>query len=262
MEFTSILYSVENGIARITLNTPENLNALNETMILDLLHGLQEAEKDEAVKVVVIGANGRAFSGGGDIREMIEGAKKDVVIFDKTVGPVGKISMTMRKMKKPVIASVFGAVAGAAFNIAVAADFCIAADNSKFIQAFINIGLIPDAGGLYLLTRSIGINRATHLTMLGTPVSAAQGLDYGFVYQVCPPEQLEEETGRLAQRLASGPLTSYGFIKELIYESQFKGYEEYSLMEAEKQIACGFTDDFKEGVFAFGEKRSPNFQGK
>ena len=262
MNYTNLLYSVENGIARITLNTPENLNALNETMILDLLHSLQEADKDENVKVIVIGANGRAFSGGGDIREMIEGAKKDVVVFDKTVGPIGQVSWTIKKTKKPVIAAVFGAVAGAAFNIAVAADFCIAADNSKFIQAFVNIGLIPDAGGLYLLTRAIGINRAAHLTMLGTPVTAQQGMDYGFVYQVCAVDQLEEETQKLANRLASGPSVSYGFIKELIYESELKNYLEYSVMESEKQIACGYTADFKEGVLAFGEKRKPQFQGK
>jgi len=262
MEFQSILYSVESGIAKIILNTPHNLNAFNETMILDVLQALRAAEEDENVKVVVIGANGRAFSGGGDIGEMIEGAKQDIVIFDKTVGPIAQISFTIKKMKKPVIASVFGAVAGAAFNIAIACDFCVAADNSKFIQAFVNIGLIPDAGGLFLLTRSIGINKATHLAMLGTPVTAQQGADYGFVYKVCPPEALEEETMKLAARLAAGPSVSYGFMKELIYESQFQGYEAYTALECSKQMACGYTADFKEGVFAFGEKRKPSFTGK
>ncbi|MCI8608926.1 MAG: enoyl-CoA hydratase [Firmicutes bacterium] len=262
MQYTNILYAVENHIATITLNTPQNLNAFNETMILDVLRALKESEKDDDVHVVVISANGRAFSGGGDVGEMIEGAKKDVVIFDKTVGPISQVSYTIKKMKKPVIASVFGAVAGAAFNIAVACDFCIAAENSKFIQAFVNIGLIPDAGGLFLLTRSLGLNRATHLAMLGTPVTAQEGKDYGFVYQVCPLEELEEATKRLAHKLAHGPLVSYGYMKELIFESQFKGYDEYTALECEKQMACGYTEDFKEGVFAFGEKRKANFTGK
>lgn len=262
MGYTNILYQVNDGVARITLNTPSNLNAFNETMILDVLGALEEAQTDPEVKVVVIGANGKAFSGGGDIKEMIEGAKQDIVVFDKTVGPIAKVSMTIKKMPKPVIASVYGAVAGAAFNIAVACDFCIAAENSKFIQAFVNIGLIPDAGGLFLLTRSLGINKAAHLAMLGTPVTAAEGKDLGFVYKVCPVEDLGIETDKLAAKLAKGPLVSYAYMKELIYESQFKGYEEYTKLECSKQMACGYTEDFKEGVFAFGEKRKANFSGK
>lgn len=258
----NILYSVENHIARITLNTPENLNAFNETMIHDVIDALADAEKDANVKVIILAASGRAFSGGGDIAEMIEGAKKDVVVFDKTVGPISEISRNIKKSSKPVIASVFGAVAGAAFNIALACDFCIAAENTKFIQAFVNIGLIPDAGGLFLLTRAVGVNKAMHWAMLGTPVTAAEGFDYGFVYKVCAIDELETETLKLAEKLAKGPSCSYAFMKELVYESQFKGYEEYTTLECKKQLECGYTDDFKEGVFAFGEKRKAIFTGK
>ena len=257
-----ILYAVDNHIATITLNTPQNLNAFNETMIHAVIDALADAEQDEDVKVIVLAAAGRAFSGGGDIAEMIEGAKKDIVVFDKTVGPISEISRNIKKSKKPVIASVFGAVAGAAFNIALACDFCIAADNAKFIQAFVNIALIPDAGGLFLLSRAVGVNKAMHLAMLGTPVTAAEGLDYGFVYNICAPDELEAETQKLAERLVKGPSRSYAFMKELVYESQFKDYDTYTALECEKQLACGYTEDFKEGVFAFGEKRKPVFTGK
>jgi len=232
-------------------------------MICSMRDAIHEVSQDDNVRVIVLSSSSKNFSGGGDIREMIDGAKRDEVVFKKTVGPMAEVTKEIKLSCKPIICSVKGAVAGAAFNVAVASDFCIAASNSKFIQAFVNISLIPDAGGLYLLTRSIGINRATHLCMLGTPVTADQGKEMGFVYEVCEPENLEEVTNKLASKLAHGPSKSYAYMKELIYKAQFADlYEDYSKLECEKQIACGYLEDFKEGVFAFGEKRKPEFKGK
>lgn len=262
MSYTKIKYTVENSVATITLNSPQNLNAFDETMSDEMCAALAAAGEDEAVKAVVITAEGKAFSAGGDINEMVKGAKAGTVVFDVTAAKIANVTKQIVTLPKPVIASVFGAVAGAAFNIAVACDFCIAAENAKFIQAFVNIGLIPDAGGLFVLTRSLGISRAMQLAMLGTPVTAAEGKEWGFVYQVCPKEELAEQTAKLAERLAAGPTTSYSLMKSLVYAAQFAGYEEYTKQEVDAQYKCGFTHDFKEGVFAFTEKRKPEFNGK
>lgn len=260
MEFSTILYSTDNKIATITLNVPDRLNPFTEAMSKNVINALDIAEKDDSVKVIVINANGKSFSGGGDISEMVEGMKKGRNIFGTTADLIAQVSRTILKCKKPVIAAVAGAVAGAAFNISIACDFCIAADNTKFIQAFTNIGLIPDAGGMFLLTRSLGLNRAKHLAMLNAPVSAEEGKELGFVYKVCSIDTLADETEKLALRLAKGPSKSYELIKMLTFESQFSTYEDYTEKEVKAQQMCGYTEDFKEGIIAFSEKRRPNFR--
>ena len=175
---------------------------------------------------------------------------------------IAQVSHNIRRSAKPVIASVFGAAAGAAFNIALACDFCVATENARFIQAFVNIGLIPDAGGMYLLTRAVGINKATHLAMLGTPIDAVQAFELGFVYKVCEEKELAAETEKLAQKLAAGPAQSYARIKELVFAAEFGDYAQYTKKEIESQLACGNTNDFEEGISAFAEKRKPRFTGK
>jgi trans-2-decenoyl-[acyl-carrier protein] isomerase len=262
MEFLQIQYSKSNAIATITLNTPQNRNAFNERMCNEVCAALQDASEDASIRAIVLTGTGKAFSGGGDIKEMANACKDGQNIFRVTVAKILELTKWIITAPKPVIASVSGAVAGAAFNIAIACDFCIATENATFIQAFANIGLIPDAGGLFLLSRSIGVNRAMQLAMLGTPVSAAEGKELGFVYQVCRAEQLEAETASLARRLANGPTFAYGRMKQLLYESQYTGYDAYAEKEVEAQYQCGFTDDFKEGIFSFTEKRKPEFHGK
>jgi trans-2-decenoyl-[acyl-carrier protein] isomerase len=263
MEFSTILYSTKNQIATITLNIPERLNPFTEEMSRNVINAVNIAEKDDDVKVIVINANGKSFSGGGDISEMFEAMKEGRNIFGVTADLIAQVSSTILKCKKPVIASVSGAVAGAAFNISIACDFCIAADNTKFIQAFTNLGLVPDAGGMFVLTRALGLNRARHLAMLNAPVTAEEGKELGFVYKVCPVENLAEETEKLALKLAKGPSKSYELIKMLTYQSQFNtAYEEYTEKEIEAQVMCGYTEDYKEGITAFIEKRKPVFTGK
>ena len=260
MRYSKILYAVSGGVATITLNSPGNLNAFGEAMINDVLAALEAADADDAAKVVVINAEGKAFSGGGDIVEMAGELKEGRMFFDFAADRIARISHRIKKSGKPVIASVKGAVAGAAFNIVLACDFCVAAENAKFIQAFVNIGVVPDAGGLFLLSRAIGVNRAMHLAMTGKAVTAAEGEAMGFVYKTCPLDQLAEETATLAARLAGGPLLAYAAMKELMYESQFTGFEQYLPKEVNAQIAAGHTGDFKEGMAAFLEKRPPFFQ--
>ena len=170
--------------------------------------------------------------------------------------------MAMKRLPKPVIMSLQGAAAGAAFNMALAADFVVAANNVRFIQAFVNVGLAPDAGCLYLLARAIGVTRATQLAMTGEPLNAEKALNYGLLYKVCEVEKLETTTNQVIKKLKRHSLNSYRAIKELVWKSLFTGWDEYAKLELQLQKTLAFTEDFKEGVRAYAEKRRPKFSGK
>lgn len=260
MAFTKLDYNVKDRVAWITLNSPKNLNAFDETMDEEVIEALALCENDPAVRAVVLTGAGKAFSAGGDIGAMYAGIKKGDADFSGEVRKIAGVSMGIKRLSKPVIAAVHGAVAGAAFNIALACDFCIAAENVSFMQAFVNIGLIPDAGGLFLLSRAVGVNKAMELAMTGRPVSAQEGKELGFVCQIVAPEELESAAGKMANRLAAGPSASYAEMKRLMWEAQFKDMERYVTEEVKGQLHCGDTADFKEGVCAFVEKRKPQYQ--
>ncbi|PAB61190.1 enoyl-CoA hydratase/isomerase family protein [Anaeromicrobium sediminis] len=262
MEFKKIKYSQENGIASIILNSPKNLNALDEPMLDDLMVALDMCADDGTIKVVVISGEGKGFSAGGDIGKMLENLEGSEQRLAPLVRKVGMTALKIRNIRKPVIASVHGPVAGAGFNFALLCDFRIAAANSKFIQAFINIGLIPDMGGTFLLTRMLGAARATELIMTGRPVSADEALSLGLVNQVVPQENLEETTLKFAKKLNALPSIALGKMKVLINRAAFEGFENALDNETEYQVQCTNTEDFKEGVKAFVERRKPKFQGK
>lgn len=262
MEFKKIEYSVENNVAKVMLNSPQNLNALDEAMLDELLQVMEVIENDDDVKVVVMSGAGKGFSAGGDVKVMYQSLKAGKMEFGETVAKVGLVSLGLKKLSKPVIAAVHGAVAGAGVNVALACDFCIAAEETQFIEAFVNLGLIPDAGGIYLLTRAVGTNKATEMVMTGRPVGANEALQIGMVNNVVAADKLEETVQKLAKKLVAAPLNSLAGIKELIFESEYKGLEEYLKLEEQLQKKCGDTDDFKEGVFAFAEKRRAVFTGK
>lgn len=262
MNFEKIEYSVKDNIASIVLNSPKNLNAFDEAMIDEILEVLEKSDKDENVKVVVLSGQGKGFSAGGDIGFFFKKLKVGPMEFGDGIRKAGEVSLKIKKLSKPVIAAVHGAVAGAGFNVALACDFCIASEDAKLIQAFVNIGLVPDAGGQYLLTRAIGVNKATELIMTGKPVTADEALALGLVNKVVPAEKLGETAQKYAARLAAGPSLAFKRIKELMFESEYKGFEEYLKLEEKYQKECGNSEDFKEGVCAFVEKRRPKFLGE
>lgn len=261
MEYTHLNYSCRGPVATIELNAPQTLNAFDEAMCDELSAALQDAGTDSSIRSVVLTGAGKIFSSGGDIKEMAAACRNGDNIFDVTVTKLDHAVRQIVTMPKPVVASVFGAVYGAAFNLALACDFCIASEGASFCQAFWKIGLVPDAGGLYLLSRVLGIRRATQLVMLGTPVSASEGKQWGFVYEVCPRQALQDRTQALSDRLASGPTYAYGRMKELLYAAQFSGFDAYLKEEIAAQYACGFTDDYRNGIFSFLEKQEPEFSG-
>ncbi|HGO0863393.1 TPA: enoyl-CoA hydratase [Streptococcus pyogenes] len=263
MQFKHIIFDVVDDLATLTLNRPEVSNGFNIPICQEILVALAEVKRDTSVRFLLIKAVGKVFSVGGDLVEMQEAVAKDnVQSLVKIAELVQEISFAIKHLPKPVILCADGAVAGAAFNIALAVDFCIASTQTKFIQAFVNVGLAPDAGGLFLLTRAVGLNRATHLVMTGEGITADKGLDYGFVYRTAESDKLDKVCLQLLKRLRRGSSNSYAGMKSLVWQSFFTGWEDYAKSELAIQEELAFKEDFKEGVIAFGERRRPNFQGK
>jgi len=262
MDFKKIKFSVSDGIASIVLNSPKNLNALDEPMLDDVTTALNICEDDENIKVVVVSGEGKSFSAGGDIGMMYKGLESGEQRLGAGVRKAGVVALKIRNLRKPIIASIHGPVAGAGFNFALLCDFRIVAEDSKFIQAFVNIGLVPDMGGTFLLTRMLGASKATELIMTGRPVGAEEALRLGLAYKVVPLEKLEETTNKFANKLSTLPSVALGKMKALVNRSAFNGFENILDNETEYQIQCTDTEDFKEGIRSFVEKRKPNFKGK
>ncbi len=264
MELKKTIYSVSDGIAVIQMNYMKNLNAIDEQMADELIALLDQAEKDDEVKVVVLKGAEKAFSAGGDIGFFYERVQAGgEVSLDGLIARIGILADNMKKMSKMIITSVAGAAAGAGMSLALGGDFLICADNAKFILAFVNLGLAPDTGAAYLLAKSIGTARTMELSATGRPVGAEEAKAWGLAYQVVAKEELEEATMKLAKKLAAGPLVSYANIKKQIYAAAFSDYRSWlDNVEGPTQHECALTEDFKEGVKAFMEKRKAEFTGK
>ena len=264
MELNKIMYTVENGIAVIQMNSPKNLNAIDEQMADELIYAFDQADKDPEVKVVILKGGTKAFSAGGDIGyfyNLIQDGGK--INMDGLISRVGTVADSMKKLSKMIITSVNGAAAGAGASLALAGDFMICADNAKIILAFVNLGLVPDTGATYLLAKTIGTSRTMDLAATGRPMNAQEAKDLGLAYTVAPLEELEKVTMELAQKLAAGPLVSYKNIKKQIYDASFSDYKKWlDETEVPTQAECSSTMDFQEGVKAFMEKRKAEFTGR
>lgn len=264
MNLEKLIYKVEDGIAVVTMNYMKNLNAIDEQMADELMYVVDAAEKDSEVKVLVVQGAPKAFSAGGDIGyfyRLIQAGGK--VNMDGLIAKVGVVADGFKKMSKMVITSVCGAAAGAGVSLALGGDFIFCADNAKFILAFVNIGLVPDTGATYLLSKAIGTARTMELAATGRPLGAEEAKAIGLVYQVIPVDQLEAETMKFARKIAGGPLLSYKNIKKQIYDANYADYKKW-LAETEipTQRECAASMDFQEGCKAFMEKRKPVFEGK
>ncbi len=265
MSYKTVLKKQENGIGTLTLNAPEIFNGFSIELANETLQVLKEFEQDDSVRVIIINGNGPGFCAGGDLKSMmnyIENGDVAEDYFRPVLNTLGEVAITIRKMGKPVIASIHKAAAGAGFNFALACDFRIATESSVFVQSFVNLGIIPDMGGLYFLTEYLGPQKAIELAMLGTVLKADKAFEMGLVTKVVDNNNLEENTIQFAKKFVEGPPLSYKAVKEVIWEKSFKDFEAYLKMEAQKQIDAVNTDDFKEGARAFMEKRKAVFQGK
>ena len=249
-----VIYNVENHIATITLNDPKSLNAFSTPMKSAIISALQEAEADADVRVIILQGAGGNFSSGGDIKEMLSDGLEREALSEKLKSMVegaGEVSLLLRKIHKPIIAKLEGAVAGAGMNLALTAD------NAKFVQAFVHIGLVPDAGGIYLLNELVGPAKTTELIMLGDKISAQDMADLNLVNQVVSSDELDEAVLKLANRLTQLPATALTTMKHLINTHAYMGLNEALDMEVHQQARLAKTDDFIEGITAFIEKRKP-----
>ena len=255
---SSILFEIKDAIAFITFNRPEKYNAFNREMALQLQEKLDEC-KSANVRAVYITGAGKAFCAGQDLEEVVDpkGPKIEHIVGEHYNPIIARI----RRLEKPVIAAVNGVAAGAGANIALCCDVVVAAQSSSFIQAFSKIGLIPDSGGTFFLPRLIGWQKASALMMMGDKVSAEEAERMGMIYKFFPDETFTDEAKNIVATLASMPTKGLAYTKQLLNNSFQNNYEEQLEDEENFQQRAGSTNDYKEGVQAFLEKRKPIFTG-
>lgn len=252
-----VLYDLTDGIATITLNRPAVMNALSTDLRRDLLAALTRAGAE--ARVMVLTGAGRAFCSGQDLQDAGQIGSFDLerILNDEYVPMIKAITDS----PIPTIAAVNGAAAGAGANLALAADIVIAAASASFIQAFTRIGLVPDAGGSYWLPRQIGMARAMGAMLLGDKISARQAADWGMIYEAVPDQAFADHIRARAGQLAAGPGVAYRGVKAMLRASFGNDLDAQLALEARLQGACGQTQDFREGVAAFLEKRAARFTG-
>jgi enoyl-CoA hydratase/carnithine racemase len=263
MDFEHLIYKVDNLVATITLNRPETLNALTPGMRKSFAAVLELAENDDNVRVIVITGAGKGFCSGGDVKAMNEARKSGKAsVMDDRIDPIrDRIVMALRDSTKPIIAAVNGAAAGAGMNIALACDIRIAADTAKFGETFSRRGLHPDWGGTYFLPRIVGTAKACELIWSGKMINAQDALELGIVSQLETPDALMTTTLEMANSFAAGPPIVIRMAKRAIYRSLDSTLREALEYETYAQNTCSGTQDAKEGIAAFVEKREPVFTG-
>jgi 2-(1,2-epoxy-1,2-dihydrophenyl)acetyl-CoA isomerase len=254
MSYENIKVVYESSIATVTLNRPEKLNAFGGRMRLDLAEVLERAGSEPGVRVVVITGAGRGFCTGADVAYMAElMERQDVEDFTRLLGTGRRVLTAIRQMRKPVIASVNGAAYGAGFNLALACDLRIAAESASFSQSFVKVGLHPDWGGTYFLPRVVPTNLACEMFFLGDSISAERAAQLGLVNRVVP----DSETRKLAERLRDAPHKSIAAAKHAVYMSEETSLERMLQYEVEAQLHCFQSEEARERVKAFLEKRPP-----
>src|SRR5262245_54377207 len=247
------------------LNRPDRLNAFNESMARALTDALARAGADPSVRVVVVRGRGRAFSAGGDVKQMAEDAAagRPAAYFHAPLTAIHAAAVAVRNLEKPVIAALHGAVAGAGLNFALCWDYRIAADDVRTRPAFTHIGLVPDTGGTSLLPRLVGRSRATELLFEGRTVEAKEALEIGLVNQVVPLAELDAAVERKIERLAARPTRALGLTKRLLNAGAAQAFEAQLAAEQQLQQWLGAdSPDFVEGVRAVLGKREPRFEGR
>ncbi len=258
----AILASHANGVAEITLNRPDKLNSFTRTMHGELRNALDNARDDQSVRAILITGAGRGFCAGQDLEDVIDPATGKPGGVDNILAELyHPLIHTLQENPLPVICAVNGVAAGAGANIALACDIVLAARSAHFIQAFIKIGLVPDAGGSYFLPRLVGVARARALAMTGDKLTAETAEQWGLIWRAVEDSSLLLEARKLAQHLAAQPTKALGLIKQSMHASLGNDLATQLAMEMDHQGQCAKSHDYQEGVGAFLEKRKPAFTG-
>ncbi len=263
MTFETILFSVEQGVAILSLNRPEQLNSFNTQMHGEVREALKQVRQNPEVRALLLTGEGRGFCAGQDLsdRNVAPGAAVPDLgeSIEKFYNPLIR---ALRELPMPVICAVNGVAAGAGANIPLACDLVLAARSAKFIQAFCKIGLVPDSGGTWALPRLVGMARAKALTLLGDRLSAEQAVEWGLIYRCVDDTDLRDEALALARQLASQPTYGLALIKRSLNASFDNSLDQQLELERDLQRLAGRSEDYREGVAAFMEKREARFKGR
>jgi 2-(1,2-epoxy-1,2-dihydrophenyl)acetyl-CoA isomerase len=264
MSFSTLLFDVEKGVATVTLNRPDVLNAFNAEMRAELTAGFRQILEDDSIRAVILTAAGRGFSAGQDLRERLDAyqAGKPPVLGETLRQEYNPLILAMRMLPKPIVGAINGIAAGAGCSLALACDLRIASSEASFLQAFTRIGLVPDSGSSFFLPQLIGPTRAAEMIFLAEPMSAARALELGLVNRVVPADELMTAARELALKLAQLPTKAIGQAKRQLNLALTAPLDAVLEEEASGQALASQTNDHLEGVRAFLEKRAPHFTGR
>lgn len=260
MNYKTLLFESKNNIATITLNRPDFYNALNLELSQEFLDAVLSCSEDKSIRVVVITGSGKAFCSGGDVKAFKENLSKISIYLKQQTTYLHKAISNICRMPKPVIAAVNGVAAGGGFSLALACDLTIASQSAKFAVAYSHIGATPDLSCTYFLPRLVGNKKALEMLYTNSSMTADEAFNSGIVNRVVPDSKFQEEIKSLATQLAEGPAFALGQTKKLFQLSWGANLESQMENETEMIAQAGLTDDFKEGVTAFLQKRKPNFK--
>ena len=262
MDYTTILFSVRDNVAHITLNRPEAANSINEDMGKDLMHAALRCDEDPEIRAVLISGAGKIFSGGGDLKAF--SAKGNQLPYHvKEITTYLHAAMSrLTRMDAPVVAAVHGAVAGAGMSIAIACDIVVAAESTRFMVAYTRAGLVPDGSSTYFLPRIVGLKRALELTLTNRMFSAQEALQWGLVTRVVPDKELLSQANAIAVQLAAGPTRAYGISKRLLHSGWAETLETQMENESQGIANIARTADAREGITSFLDKRPAKFKGQ
>jgi 2-(1,2-epoxy-1,2-dihydrophenyl)acetyl-CoA isomerase len=261
MSFETLLFDVRDGVAHVTLDREKEGNAIDLQMGKDLMGAALRCDEDPAVRAVLIGAKGRMFCAGGDLRAFASAGDEMPALLKELTTYLHAAISRFARGRAPVVAAVGGAAAGAGFSLVCAADLVLCGESAKFTMAYTRVGLAPDGSSTYHLPRLIGARRALELMLTNRLLSAQEALEWGLVNRVVPDEKLAEEAEGLAAQLAAGPTGAFGSVKNLVLDGAHQGLELQMELEARAIADAARTADAKEGIQAFFEKRAPKFRG-